>query len=191
MPEAGGFGITTYVPGNPSLPVPIAAGESLSRYISRGANNACYDDKNHDGVAEFSGYGCNHIAWDFAGFPVGTPVLAVDDGDVIEAGWHGDYGNFVLLGHDTDDDGNYDYYTAYGHMSAIMVEKGGKIGGGQQLGAIGSTGNSTGPHLHFELRTSPAYSSCVNPTSFVENLAAQSGVLLSSEYNGNSRTFGG
>jgi len=76
----------------------------------------------------------------------GTPVLAAKDGTVVYAGRKGGYGNLVILRHA---DG---YETYYGHLSVISVTTGGSVTKGQKIGLVGSTGKSTGPHLHFEVR---------------------------------------
>ncbi len=85
----------------------------------------------------------NHGALDIAGW-TGTPILACDAGKVIEAGWDGSYGYQVLLLHD---DG---VYTRYAHCSALLVKAGDMVYQGQEIGLMGSTGYSTGPHLHLE-----------------------------------------
>jgi murein DD-endopeptidase MepM/ murein hydrolase activator NlpD len=77
---------------------------------------------------------------------VGTPVRAANSGSVIFAGWNSwGYGNTVVLAHGP-------FLTLYGHMSSIAVGCGQIVGAGQTIGAVGSTGNSSGPHLHFEIR---------------------------------------
>lgn len=75
----------------------------------------------------------------------GEPIWAAKGGTVILAEYNGGYGNCVIISH-----GN-GVNTLYGHMSAILVSKGAKVSQGQQIGRVGSTGNSTGPHLHFEV----------------------------------------
>lgn len=77
---------------------------------------------------------------------LGTPVVAAAAGTVIMAQWYGGYGNYVLI-----DNGNH-YSTGYGHLNAIYVARGQYVQRGQAIGAVGSTGYSTGPHLHFEVR---------------------------------------
>ena len=79
------------------------------------------------------------------GVPCGTPIHAAASGTVIYSGWMDGYGNFVVIDH-----GN-GLATAYGHQSAIYVS-GGSVSQGQAIGAVGSTGSSTGCHLHFEVR---------------------------------------
>ncbi|MEI6628711.1 MAG: peptidoglycan DD-metalloendopeptidase family protein [Alphaproteobacteria bacterium] len=90
------------------------------------------------------GYTKMHKGVDF-GAPTGTPVLAAGDGRVTRAGWYGGYGNCVEITHTSG------YRTLYGHLSRINVKCGTHVGQRQQIGAVGTTGNSTGPHLHFEV----------------------------------------
>ena len=78
--------------------------------------------------------------------PRGTPVLAPADGRVVEAGWKNGYGQTVVLDH-----GN-GLTTRYGHLSKVEVEAGQELRRGEELGLVGSTGRSTGPHLHYEVR---------------------------------------
>ena len=81
------------------------------------------------------------------GYDYGTQIPALFDGTVVQEGDFGDgYGNQVLLYHPA-----LDCYTRYGHMSAIYVNDGESVAQGSTIGAVGSTGNSTGPHLHLEL----------------------------------------
>jgi murein DD-endopeptidase MepM/ murein hydrolase activator NlpD len=86
-----------------------------------------------------------HLGVDYAA-PVGTPVRAVGDGVVDFAGWQNGYGNFIVLNHRNGQS------TAYGHLSRILVKKGQHVEQGNTIGAVGTTGFSTGPHLHFEFR---------------------------------------
>ncbi|MBQ4466890.1 MAG: M23 family metallopeptidase [Firmicutes bacterium] len=86
-----------------------------------------------------------HAGIDFPA-PIGTPVLAAADGTVIEADFTMKYGNYVIIEHA---DG---FSTVYAHMDEILCEKGQEIAKGDEIGTVGSTGRSTGPHLHFELR---------------------------------------
>jgi len=78
--------------------------------------------------------------------PSGTTVTAAAGGTVIMAQWYGGYGNYILIDHGGG------YSTGYGHLSAIYVSTGQSVQRGQAIGAVGSTGQSTGPHLHFEVR---------------------------------------
>ncbi|MFF3785847.1 peptidoglycan DD-metalloendopeptidase family protein [Streptomyces sp. NPDC001933] len=96
-------------------------------------------------------------------FPVasGTSVKSITSGTVVTAGWGGAYGNQVVVKHA---DG---HYSQYGHLSSASVSVGQAVSAGQQIGLSGSTGNSTGPHLHFEVRTGPAYGSDIDPIAFL------------------------
>lgn len=98
-----------------------------------------------------------HAGIDFRA-PTGTPILAAADGKVIRAGTNGGYGKMVDIDH-----GN-GLITRYAHMSAISVQKGQTVTGGERIGLAGSTGRSTGPHLHFEVRRGQ---SAINPTRFL------------------------
>ena len=89
------------------------------------------------------------IIWSFhsgidLGAPFGTPVLAAKAGRVEYAGWGDGYGNLIELDHGSTG-------TRYAHLEAIYVSQGQQVAQGQQIGVVGSTGRSTGPHLHFEL----------------------------------------
>lgn len=91
-------------------------------------------------------YRFDHRAVDIAA-TFGTPVAAADRGVVLRAGWNNQgYGLFVVIDH------NIDYVTLYAHLSEILVKEGDVVAQGQVIGKVGSTGNSTGPHLHFEIR---------------------------------------
>lgn len=85
-----------------------------------------------------------HTGQDFAA-PVGTPIRAVGDGTIIFAGWDGAYGNKIAIEHPNGT------VTWYAHMSAFVVRSG-AVKAGQVIGRVGDTGNTTGPHLHFEVR---------------------------------------
>ncbi len=90
------------------------------------------------------GYTRMHAGVDF-GAAYGSPIYAVGDGTVNFAGWHGGHGNYVRLDHGGG------YATGYGHMSRLAVANGTRVRAGQVIGYVGSTGLSTGPHLHYEL----------------------------------------
>jgi len=86
-----------------------------------------------------------HNGLDF-GVVVGTPIKSTMDGKVISAGWNDQgYGNLVIVE-------NGSYRTYYGHLSSIPVSAGDSIKAGSVIGLSGNTGNSTGPHLHYEIR---------------------------------------
>ena len=78
--------------------------------------------------------------------PTGTPVYSATDGVVISAGWNGSYGNAVMIKYTNN------IVIVYGHNSSLVVRAGQKVSKGQVISLVGSTGNSTGPHLHFEVR---------------------------------------
>lgn len=103
----------------------------------------------------------NHKGMDIAA-STGTEIYAAADGVVVSAGWNsGGYGYFVQLGHV---DG---YQTVYGHMSTVLVTEGQEVSRGELIGEIGSTGNSTGPHCHFEVRHEGI---CLDPALFVNTV---------------------
>jgi murein DD-endopeptidase MepM/ murein hydrolase activator NlpD len=91
------------------------------------------------------------------GASTGTPIGAAKAGSVIFAGWQGGYGNLVLIDHG-------DAVTAYAHQSRFAVGQGAQVSRGQTIGYVGSTGNSTGPHLHLEIRVN---GSAVNPRQYL------------------------
>jgi murein DD-endopeptidase MepM/ murein hydrolase activator NlpD len=101
-----------------------------------------------------------HPGIDLAG-AYGTPIFATADGTVLRAGWNnGGYGNLVEIDHGRG------ISTRYGHMSAILVREGDHITRGQQIGRMGSTGRSTGNHLHYEVRIDGRP---VNPIPFMKS----------------------
>ncbi|MFE0804981.1 peptidoglycan DD-metalloendopeptidase family protein [Streptomyces sp. NPDC058812] len=106
-----------------------------------------------------SGY---HTGTDFV-VPTGTSLKAVGAGTVVSAGWGGAYGNQVVIqladGH----------YAQYAHLSSLSVSAGQSVTAGQQVGLSGATGNVTGPHLHFEIRTTPDYGSDVDPIAYLRS----------------------
>ena len=110
-------------------------------------------------ISAYQGDGRGHKGIDIAA-PYGTPIYAAESGTVIEVGggWNGGYGNCVRISHD---DGNV---TVYAHQSSIAIEYGDYVVKGQIIGYVGSTGDSTGNHLHFEVRSSGTY---INPTNYV------------------------
>ncbi|MFF7945416.1 M23 family metallopeptidase [Streptomyces griseorubiginosus] len=106
-----------------------------------------------------SGY---HTGVDFV-VPTGTSLKAVAAGTVVSAGWGGAYGNQVVI---KLNDG---YYAQYAHLSQLSVSAGQTVSEGQQIGLSGATGNVTGPHLHFEIRTTPDYGSDVDPVAYLRS----------------------
>jgi murein DD-endopeptidase MepM/ murein hydrolase activator NlpD len=92
--------------------------------------------------------------------PYGKPIVAAADGRVTYAGRDPGYGNLVVLNHGSG------IYTWYGHLSRIHVRKGAEVARGERIGALGSTGQATGPHLHFEVRVNGVP---VNPERYFVN----------------------
>lgn len=108
----------------------------------------------------FRGGAAMHPGIDLAG-PVGTPIYATAEGTVLRAGWNsGGYGNLVEVDHGRG------ITTRFGHLSAILVHPGDKITRGQVIGRMGSTGRSTGSHLHYEVRIDGR---AVNPIPFMKS----------------------
>lgn len=108
-----------------------------------------------------------HQAIDFAGPSVGTPVLAPDQITILSAGWDtSGYGNLVV---GQDSAGNR---LLFAHLSKITVQPGQVLNPGQSVGLLGTTGHSTGPHLHFEIRsgTGPYYPGRINPLNYLSAL---------------------
>ncbi|SPF00504.1 transglycosylase family protein [Streptomyces sp. MA5143a] len=101
-----------------------------------------------------------HTGVDFP-VPTGSTVKSVASGEVVTAGWGGSFGYQVVIRHA---DGRY---TQYAHLSAISVKAGQQVSAGQRIGRSGSTGNSSGPHLHFEVRTGPGFGSDVDPIAYL------------------------
>jgi murein DD-endopeptidase MepM/ murein hydrolase activator NlpD len=101
----------------------------------------------------------SHTGTDFAA-PSGTPVMAVGAGEIVKAGSAGAYGNRIIIRHE---DGTETWYC---HLSRI-AQRSGSVGAGEVIGNVGSTGNSTGPHLHLEVR--PDGGDPVNPRTWLRS----------------------
>lgn len=114
--------------------------DTLTSPVTGGRISSNYGQRKHP----ILGYLRMHSGMDIAA-PHGTPIRAVSDGRVSFAGRHGGHGNYVKLTHASN------LATGYGHMSRIAVKAGQKVNRGQVIGYVGSTGLSTGPHLHYEL----------------------------------------
>ncbi|GAA1179551.1 murein DD-endopeptidase MepM/ murein hydrolase activator NlpD [Kitasatospora gansuensis] len=130
----------------------VAAGGYVAP-VSGGTSTAYHAS----GSSWSSGY---HTGVDFRA-STGTSVKAITSGTVVKAGNGGSYGNEVVVKHA---DGKY---SEYAHLSSISVSVGQSVSAGQQLGLSGATGNVTGPHLHFEVRTGPAYGSDIDPVAYL------------------------
>lgn len=110
----------------------------------------------------------NHSGQDFA-VKIGTPVKSVHKGTVVKAGGNGAgdgsaYGNAIVIRHSNGE------FSQYAHLSQIGVKPGQQVKTGQAIGKSGNTGNSSGPHLHFEVRKSADYGSAVDPKGAMRSL---------------------
>jgi murein DD-endopeptidase MepM/ murein hydrolase activator NlpD len=108
-----------------------------------------------------------HTGQDFA-VPVGTAVRSVGSGRVLKVSCGGAFGIQIVIEHAGG------YYTQYAHLAAVAVDQGDRVEPGQWIGQSGSTGNSTGPHLHFEVRVTPEMGSALDPVPWL----SQRGVPL-------------
>ncbi|MEU8747926.1 peptidoglycan DD-metalloendopeptidase family protein [Streptomyces parvulus] len=133
--------------------------EAGSGYTSPVAGGTVGTPYHQSGSMWSSGY---HTGTDFV-VPTGTPLKAVAAGTVVSAGPGGAYGNQVVIqladGH----------YAQYAHLSSLSVSAGQSVTAGQQVGLSGATGNVTGPHLHFEIRTTPDYGSDIDPVAYLRS----------------------
>jgi murein DD-endopeptidase MepM/ murein hydrolase activator NlpD len=121
----------------------------------RGWISSAFGDRNNP-VTGKNGF---HTGVDIAN-DAGTAIRAAADGEVSFAGWEGGYGKLVAVKH-----GN-GFTTYYGHLSEIKAAVGRKVKRGQVIGLMGATGNTTGPHLHYEVRL---YGASVDPTKYMQN----------------------
>ncbi|NEB04580.1 M23 family metallopeptidase [Streptomyces sp. SID13726] len=101
-----------------------------------------------------------HTGQDFA-VPIGTPVRAVGAGRVVKVSCGGPFGIEIVVEHTGG------YYTQYAHLAAVAVDQGEQVAPGQWIGQSGTSGNSTGPHLHFEVRVTPELGSAVDPVPWL------------------------
>ncbi|MEU1230254.1 LysM peptidoglycan-binding domain-containing M23 family metallopeptidase [Streptomyces sp. NPDC005828] len=136
-----------------SAPSSSAGTTSSSGWVAPIAGAAMSTPYHQAGSMWSSGY---HTGVDFIA-STGTTVHAVGPGTVYSAGDGGAYGNQVVIQHA---DGTF---SQYAHLSSISVSAGQTVTGGQEIGLSGATGNVTGPHLHFEMRTGPEYGSDIDP----------------------------
>lgn len=104
--------------------------------------------------------------------PTGTPVYATADGVVGKAEWFSSYGLFVSIGHGAE------LETRYAHMSRLAVAAGERVRKGDVIGYVGSTGRSTGPHLHYEVRVS---GEAVNPIPYMAEATPSAGIALAAK----------
>ena len=102
-------------------------------------------------------WGRLHAGTDFAG-PIGTPIHATADGVITHAGWSSGYGRLIKIRHD------FGIETRYAHLNAMDVRVGQRVSRGERIGAMGNSGRSTGPHLHYEVRVN---GNPVNPMTYI------------------------
>ncbi|MFI5668398.1 peptidoglycan DD-metalloendopeptidase family protein [Streptomyces sp. NPDC051704] len=146
-------------PAKKSTAAKSAAAVSAAGFVAPVGGGGISTQYKTPGAMWSSGY---HTGVDFIASS-GTTVRAVGAGTVVSAGWGGAYGNEVVIRHA---DGKY---SQYGHLSQLSVSVGQSVTGGQTIGLSGSTGNSTGPHLHFEIRTGPSYGSDIDPLAYLRS----------------------
>lgn len=104
-------------------------------------------------------WGRPHQGIDMAA-PVGTPIMSAENGKVVYSGWKQGYGNFIAVDH------GHGYETHYAHCSKVLVRIGQSVKKGQTIAKVGTTGHSTGPHLHFEVIANGIHR---NPTKFLNH----------------------
>ncbi len=134
-----------------TTPRPVTASNGYFIWPVRGTITSNFGGRNLWGSYDF------HLGIDIA-VPMGTGIKAADGGTVIKAGWSGSYGILVAIRHDNG------IVTYYGHNSAALVSVGQKVYQGQIIARAGSTGNSSGPHCHFEVRVN---GTSVNPRNYL------------------------
>ena len=149
-------------PASASVPAPPAPSMSSGSWTkpANGRSSSGFGYRTHP----IHGGQRLHAGVDIAN-SVGTPISAAGDGVVFRAGWHSSYGNHVMITHSMN---GKTYTTVYAHMSSLNVSVGQVVNKGQGIGKMGSTGASTGSHLHFELHNGTySSSSAVNPVGIV------------------------
>jgi len=149
---------TIRVRGMNSLPIQIGSGENWQDYISGNRSYqlgtaTCFEQGKATGKKD-----CNHLGIDFSwGGCENSPVTSIAAGVVVTAVTDISkcptcgYGRYVVISHDVDGDSKPDYYSLYAHLNTVSVKEGDKVDPGEKVGLIGSTGSSTGAHLHFEI----------------------------------------
>ncbi len=175
--------------GGPFIPLPDSAGKSFSHIVQQAkatrmeavtlrdglrtlplhnpAPNADYTSSFGVRTDPFLGTPAFHSGIDFR-VSTGTPIYATANGTVTTAGWNGGYGIMVEIDH------GQGYTTRYGHLQALRTHTGEQIQAGQIIGLSGSTGRSTGPHLHYETRI---HDKAINPVSFLKVAQKLEGLL--------------
>ncbi|MEW2293730.1 M23 family metallopeptidase [Streptomyces sp. NPDC006743] len=163
---AAGLGVTAALGAGAASAAEMAAPTAT---VAKSAAAWVDPVKNYTLTATFNQGGSHwmhkHSGQDFA-VPIGTDVVAAHGGTVVKAGPNGGgdgpaYGNAIVIKHANG------LYSQYAHLSRIDVKVGQVLATGQHIAKSGNTGNTTGPHLHFEIRTTPNYGSAVNPVVFL------------------------
>jgi murein DD-endopeptidase MepM/ murein hydrolase activator NlpD len=157
------------VPATVQNPIaPVASVSIPSRNpLSTGSTSSGYGLRTHPVL----GGTRSHKGIDLAA-PTGTPIYATADGTVGKAEWYSSYGMFVSIEHGAD------LETRYAHMSRIAVAAGERVRKGDVIGYVGSTGRSTGPHLHYEVRVA---GQAVNPVPYMADSGAAAGYALAAK----------
>ncbi|MEV1082061.1 M23 family metallopeptidase [Streptomyces sp. NPDC050211] len=156
-----GAGVATAAQGTVAKAAPPAAAKKATSWVKPVAKYT----KSASFAANGAMWQSTHSGQDFA-VPSGTVVKAAHGGTVVKAGGNGAgdgpaYGNAVVIKH-----GN-GTYSQYAHLSKINVKAGQIVKTGQRIALSGNTGNSSGPHLHFEVRTTANYGSAIDPVAFL------------------------
>ncbi len=151
----------TPAPTPAPAPAPAPSSSSLFIHPTSGSITQGYGSANGSNGYSF------HNGIDF-GAPVGTPIVAAATGTVITASSGGPYGNHVMIAHQLN---GKTYTTVYAHMSSLNARAGQRVSQGEQIGALGSTGNSTGPHLHFEIHVGGYSYSASGPANTVNPMS--------------------
>lgn len=146
--ENGKIGSNYHIPGGASLPLDFVIRDPIEDTINRRITSPFGERKD-----PITGEVTTHRGVDFSWVTTEDPIYSMLDGVVYSTSTAvSDCGIGIIIGHDTDGDGKYNYYTRYCHLSAKLVSEGDQVMNGQQIGIMGSTGRSTGRHLHFEIR---------------------------------------
>lgn len=145
--KLGGLSMNCNVMGTGEFSLPVPSGEMTSPFGTR--------------VHPITGEVHPHKGIDL-GCSINSPILAADNGKVVvsvKEGWGGGYGHHIIIDHG-------DKYTLYGHLDKVNVNIGDTVSKGNPIGGCGSTGHSTGPHLHFEVQTGLLYGTRHDPAPF-------------------------
>jgi murein DD-endopeptidase MepM/ murein hydrolase activator NlpD len=165
-----GAGVATAAGAPEAAGAPVTGAHTVAEAKKAAKGNAWVDPVKHYKLsASFAQNGgmwaSKHSGQDFA-VPTGTKVFAVHEGTVVKAGGYGAgdgpaYGNAVVVKHANGT------FSQYAHLSKVQVNVGEKVKTGEQIALSGNTGNSSGPHLHFEIRTTANYGSAIDPAKFL------------------------